>query len=444
MGTILTLGVSIYFFIISHRLQFAYFLFVFLIPFLPKYIGFGVGSQGFSLSLIRILLMLLFISVFISFTQHYEYITKRMLLVYKRNKILINLLLVLFTLKVVSLSLNSRELSLYVMLFNDYLFSIFILMLTMLLIDSEEAFHRLVKIFFYSYTIVLILVLIETVLKFPLLSIFASGQMELNRDYSTAFSRAGSYRTNGSFLNPILLGEYLVMLFPFAAAYIHQNKASFIFKIGYFLLFIYVIYSTGSRSALLIFAGMVYLYVILSLYRRGRFTRFIANVFNIIIASIVFYFVFNYVSDLIMNFHGRFDKITDEEVRSSTSRALQYIRVYDKIQEAPLFGFGRMRDIRVILGSAIDNYYFWFILEVGIIGISIYILFLFTLVKTALNLYKSPSRNYYLLPLILAILMSILYQLLMANPANHIYLYIFAGLIAVMKVLQQEKHENSI
>lgn len=444
MGTILTLGVSIYFFIISHRLQFAYFLFVFLIPFLPKYIGFGVGSQGFSLSLIRILLMLLFISVFISFTQHYEYITKRILLVYKRNKILINLLLVLFTLKVVSLSLNSRELSLYVMLFNDYLFSIFILMLTMLLIDSEETFHRLIKIFFYSYTIVLILVLIETVLKFPLLSIFASGQMELNRDYSTAFSRAGSYRANGSFLNPILLGEYLVMLFPFAVAYIHQNKASFIFKIVYFLLFIYVIFSTGSRSALLIFAGMVYLYVILILYRRGRLTRFIANVLNIVIASIVLYFVFNYVSDLIMNFHGRFDKIIDEEVRSSTSRALQYIRVYDKIQEAPFFGFGRMRDIRVILGSAIDNYYFWFILEVGIIGISIYILFLFTLVKTALNLYKSPSRNYYLLPLILAILMSILYQLLMANPANHIYLYIFAGLIAVMKVQQHEKYENSI
>lgn len=439
MGTILTLGVSIYFFIISYRLQFAYFLFVFLIPFLPKYIGFGVGSQGFSLSLIRILLMLLFISVLISFTQHYEYITKRILLVYQRNKILINLILVVFILKVVSLSLNSRELSLYVMLFNDFLFSIFILMLTMLLIDSEEAFHRLVKIFFYSYTIVLILVLIETVLKFPLLSIFASGQMELNRDYSTAFSRAGSYRANGSFLNPILLGEYLVMLFPFAVAYIHQNKSSLIFKIVYFLLFMYVIYSTGSRSAFLIFAGMVYLYLILILYRSGRFTRFVANIINIIIVSIVFYFVFNYVSDLIMNFHGRFDKIIDEEERSSTSRALQYIRVYDKIQEAPFFGFGRMRDIRVILGSAIDNYYFWFILEVGIIGISIYILFLFNLVKTALNLYKSPSKNYYILPLILAILMSIFYQLLMANPANHIYLYIFTGLIAIMKVLQNEK-----
>lgn len=445
MGTILTLAMSAYFFIISYRVQFTYFFFVFLIPFLPKYIGFGVGGEGFALSLKRILLMILFMSIALSFTQNSMYIYKRISQVYKHNKLLINLLFLFFIIKIVSLTLNSRELPLYIMLFNDFLFSIFMFILTILLIDSEENIHRLIKMFFYSYTIVLILVLIESIVQFPLLSIFASGQMELTRDYSEGFMRAGKYRTNGSFPNPILLGEYLVMLFPLIVAYMYRNKYTLTLMISYILLFMYAIYLSGSRSAILMSAMMVYLYFILTLYKGSRFSRSMAILFNVIILSIVFYFVFDYINNLIMSFSGRFDFIADEGERSSVSRALQYIVIYDKMHEAPFFGFGRERNYLTIFSElhAIDNYYFWTILEVGIIGILVYSFFLFALVKTALSQYKISYQDYYLLPLILSILMSILYQNLMANPANHIYLYIFAGLIAVMKILQNEKKKHT-
>jgi branched-subunit amino acid transport protein len=145
-----------------------------------------------------------------------------------------------------------------------------------------------------------------------------------------------------------------------------------------------------------------------------------------------------------MNFSGRFDFISDEGERSSVSRALQYVVIYDKMHEAPFFGFGRERNYLMLFKElhAVDNYYFWTILEVGIIGISVYSFFLYMLVRTALSQYKVSYRSYYLLALIIAILMSIFYQNLMANPANHIYLYIFAGLICVIKVLQNEKREK--
>ena len=388
--------------------------------------------------------MILFISIALSFTQNSIYIYKRISEVYRQNKILINLLLLFFIIKVISLSLNSRALPLYIMLFNDFLFSIFIFTLTILVIDSEENIHRLAKIFFYSYTIVLILVLIESVLKFPLLSIFASGQMELTRDYSEGFIRAGRYRTNGSFANPIQLGEYLVMLFPLILAYMYRNQYTLTLKIGYLLLFMYAIYLSGSRSAILMSALMAYFYLMLTLYKGSRLTRFIAILFNLIIFSIILYFVSDYISNLIMNFSGRFDFISDEGERSSVSRALQYVVIYDKMHEAPFFGFGRERNYLMIFKElhAVDNYYFWTILEVGIIGISVYSFFLYILVRTALSQYKASYRGYYLLALIVAILMSIFYQNLMANPANHIYLYIFAGLISVMKVLQNEKREK--
>lgn len=390
--------------------------------------------------------MILFMSIVLSFTQNGMYIYKRISQVYKHNKLLINLLFLFFIIKIVSLTLNSRELPLYIMLFNDFLFSIFIFILTILVIDSEESIHRLIKIIFYSYTIVLILVLIESIVQFPLLSMFASGQMELVRDYSEGFMRDGRYRTNGGFPNPILLGEYLVILFPLIVAYIYRNQYSFIFKMGYFFVFLYAIYSSGSRSAILMTAVMAYFYFILTVYRSSKFSRFLAIVLNVIILSLVSYFVFEYISHLIMSFSGRFDFITDEGERSSVSRALQYVVIYDKMHEAPFFGFGRERNYLTIFTElhAIDNYYFWTILEVGIIGIFIYSFFLYTIVRTALYQYKLTYRSNYLLPLFIGILMSIFYQNLMANPANHIYLYVFAGLISVMKVVQNEKLKKTI
>ncbi len=440
MGTIITVAVSAYFFIISYRLQFAYFFFVFLIPFLPKYIGIGVSDEGFALSLQRILLLILFISASVSFMQNSKYILKWISLVYQQNKILINLLLVLFVIKVLSLSLNSREFTSYMMLFFDFLFSIFIFILTILLIDSEETIHRLVKIFFYGYNIVLILVVIESILKFPLLSILISSNIELTRDYSEGLIRGGSYRVNGSFISPIPLGEYLVIMFPIIVSYMVRNKYSLLLKVIYFLLFIYAIYSTGSRSAILMSGVMVYLYFIFILYRSNQYSRFVAYVLNLIVFVIVFYFVYNYISDLIMSFHGRFDKLGSEETASSTSRALQYVAVYNKMLEAPFFGFGRVRNFVTMFDFfAIDNYYFWMILEVGIIGVSVYFLFLYTLVKTGLDQYNSIDKNYYLSALIISIILNILYQILVSAPENLIYLYIFAGLICVMKILKNNK-----
>lgn len=440
MGTIVTAVVSVYFFIISYKLRFAYFFFVFLIPFLPKYIGFGVGGEGFALSLNRILIMILFISTMILFTQNSKHISIRISCVYRKNKTLINLLLLFFALKVVSLSLNSRELSLYIMLFNDFLFSIFIFLLTIILIDSEEMIQRLAKIFFYSYTFVLLLVLIDSVLQYSLYGLLASNQMNLNKDYVEGLERGGRFRTQASFLSSILLGEYLVMLFPIVVAYINKNNYSLIVKASYFFIVVYAIYSTGSRSAILMSVALVYFYLILILYKKNTFSRFFANLFNIIVIVLVVFFVFNYINYHIANFSGRYDKISDEGERSSTSRALQYIAVYEKIREAPLFGFGRERNFLTTFKDidSLDNYYFWTILEVGSIGLVAYILFLYSLVRAALHQNKLAPHSYYLLPITLGTIINILYQFFIAVPDNQIYLFIFTGLIITIKVLQKK------
>ncbi len=435
MGTVLTLAVSAYFFIISYRLKFAFFLFVFLIPFLPKYIGLGVGGEGFALSLKRILLMILFVFLSLSFMQNSKYILKRVSLVYQQNKILVNLFILYFLIKILSLTLNSREVALYIMLFDDFLFSAFVFLLTIIIIDSNRSLDYLIKMIFYGYSIVLLFALLEFFLRFPLLSIFASGQMELSRDVSRGIMRGDMYRVSGTLSGPIALGQYLVVLFPIISAYINQNRYTLVFKVFYYLFIGFAIYSTGSRAAILMFGGIIYFHFILKLYTGTQLSRFFGYFINLVFFLIALYFMITYISSSLEGFTGRFDLITDPEKRSTVSRALQYSTMYDVMQEAPFFGFGRERNYLKIIEDliTIDNAFFWKILEVGLVGIMAYLLFLYTVVKTGMHLYINRYNNKYLLPLLISVLISILYHILTTELSNHIYIYIFTGIFSVMK-----------
>lgn len=438
MSAALTIIVSMLFVFRSFNLTKAYFLFVFLIPFLPSYIGIGAGSGGFSLSLIRIMLAILFAFMIIFFIQRQKFLYENISLAYLSNKNLINVLALFFVLKVFSLLINSTEMSLYIKLFNDFLFSIFIFSLTVLFIDSNKSIQHLMKTIFYSYSIVLAFILVESILKHPPLSMFISETIEIVRDRSEGYSRNNAYRYSGSFLSPILLGEFLVVMIPLVIAYLNTVKYSLILKSVYLIFFLFAIYSTNSRSAILLTLVAVYLYVLFISLKGNNFTRVIATFFNLILIGTILYFIISYIIDLNSNFTGRFDYITDAEQRSSTSRALQFSTVFQRMEDNAWFGLGKKRNFVNELDGAIDNYYLWTYMEVGIIGLSCYFLFIFLLLKEAFNQYKSPQINYYLIPLIISILVSITYQFLTSNPTNHIYLYIFSGLICTMRVLQNK------
>lgn len=441
MGTALTILISAYYFIIFHRIRFLYFIFIFLIPFLPRYIGLGVGEEGFSLSLVRILLMILFILFIVSFTQNSKYILNRTVLIYQKNKLLINIILLFFLLKIISLVLNNNTFPLYVILFNDFLFSIFIFFLTVIIIDSEESIAHLVKILFYSYTLVLVFVIIEFIIQYPLLSVFASDQMSLLKDVSEGYVKDdGIYRVSAGFDNPIPLGQYLTILFPLIMSYINRNHYSLGLIIIYSLLFIFAVYATGSRAAILMSAVMVYLYVMYKLYKSNQTIRIIMYIVNFLIAAIAVYFTYHFISNLISSFTGSYLEYSSSRERSSVSRALQYIAIYEKIMEAPLFGFGRVRNPAVELEvGAIDNYYFIIILEVGIIGLFTYLTFNYLVIRTALQQYLSGFTNYYLFPILISIVLMILYQFLVSVPDVFIFLYIFAALVSIMNTTQYNK-----
>jgi hypothetical protein len=408
---------------------------------MPPYLGFGAGEEGFAISLVRILLLILLMSLAFLMIQNREDITGHLSSVYQPNAAMIKLLWLFFAVKVFSLSINNREVSQYIMLFMDFLSSIFIMMLTMLIINSEEKINRMMKIIFYGYSLVLILVVIEYILQHPVYGHLASQQIKILTDTTEVFMRGGKHRVSASFLSSISLVQYLVTLFPIVLAYLCKHNYSLVWKTVYLVLFLFAIYASGSRSAIVLSVLMVYLYFIFNVYKMGKIFRFVTALFNIAASGVIFYAVYNYINTLIENFHGRFDLVGDEQAISSTVRALQYIRIYEKMGEAPFFGFGRARNQTEILGSNIDNYYFWMTMEVGLIGVLIFLSFVYVLIKSATKLYKMPETNDYTLPVLMATIIMLSSMVLLQAPDLHIYLYIFAGLISVMKVLAANKRQ---
>jgi hypothetical protein len=408
---------------------------------MPKYIGLGVGSEGFALSLSRILLMILLMWTAIAFVQNKASITHRISSIYQQNKLLINLFIVFFLIKIFSLTINSREFSLYIMLFDDFLRTIFIVILTFILIDSEKSIDKLMKIIFYGYAIALIFAYLDAIMKFPPLSVFASAAMKIAETETATFFRDGVYRVNGSFSGPIDLGQYLVILFPIIRTYINSHRYSLIFKISFYVLTLYAIYSTHSRSAMLMFAILIYLYFIVWIYRKNnKLIRLFGHLLNITLSIVVFYFAFNYIHTLIENFHGRFDLLGDEQTISSTSRALQYIAVYEKMHEAPFFGFGRERNyIEALDLLTIDNLLFWIILEVGLVGVAFYLAFFYQAIKTSKHLYLNKCQIVYIKPLLISFVCIFIYHFLSATANNHLFFYIFVGILCVMNVLPKKE-----
>jgi hypothetical protein len=143
---------------------------------------------------------------------------------------------------------------------------------------------------------------------------------------------------------------------------------------------------------------------------------------------------------LITNFTGSFYLIADDQVRSSTSRALQYVAVYEKMHEAPFFGFGRERNYLESLDLlTMDNLLFWRVLEVGLIGILIYLAFLYTIIKTTIHLYLNKHKCIYIEALLISFISIILYHFLSVSTVNHLYFYIFIGVVCVINILQKSE-----
>jgi len=435
MNDLIALGFCLLVFLGAYKVKRTYYILIFLYPFLPHYIGFGVGSEGYAISLNRVLISILFLASIVFLIQNRRVAVKISNEICMRNQGLILLMCILFLIKILSVFVNTPSFYKYVLISNDFLYTMALFFLTVLFITSENDIGQLVKVMFLSYTTVLFLVLIEVLIHKPLLSFLASGEILLLRDVSAIFERGGMYRAVGGFKNPLVLGEFLVVLFPIVISYVFRSGFPKFVKVVYLILVFFAIYSTGARAAFVLLIVLLYMWLLYNLYIRSShglriFLRFI-NVFLIFCGTLLSYSMIN---KIISSFSGNYHDYTAGEA-SLISRALQFIYVPGKVIEAPFLGFGRQRNFIFLFDGvrALDSYYFIVILEIGVVGLLAYLVFYYYVIKLMPEVFADKNRRFYSVPIIMSVLVIMIYQCFVAIPTVNAYLYVFIGLIAVMK-----------
>jgi hypothetical protein len=424
MGLLFSGIISFIFILKISRLKNIYFYFILLIPFLPRYIGFGIG--GDALSLKRVFLMLLFILTTVFLIRNTK-LLRDFYKIYKRNLLLLNSIFLFILIKIISEVLNSTGMKPLLMISNDFLFSIFILFITILSIKNDYDIYKIYKIMFLNFIIIVVIASIEFVVSHPIYTVFASGNIESLKDINSIVMRGEQYRVSGNFVNTLILGQFLVVTFPLVIKYLQALNFKVILIPLFIFLFFSVVYMTDSRSAWLMIVLMMYLYIIISFYNKKILYGRLIYVVNIFLFLGVSYFSFTIISELVTSFSG-FSSQNSAEENSLLSRSIQVVRIFDSTRHSMFFGNGRIVDF-ALFGQeigAIDSYFLLVFYETGVIGLSIYLFFLFMIIKLITNLYikKIIDKS-----LVISLILLIVYQFFISIPDNLIYIFIFLGIV---------------
>lgn len=247
---------------------------------------------------------------------------------------------------------------------------------------------------FFRYAIVVplgvivLLVAFESYRQAPVLSGFVKIDDSLftstGREFLGVLTRDGHYRARALFSNAILLSEFAAycLVFTFAILLLKQIsrwKATVVIFCALF-----VIYSTGARSGLLVSAlccsGITVFYLLSFGGKGGRFATWVSIFACTMIGVVAIYFlVQNSISD-------RLYLIEDKSLRSTTARLQQYNIVYDLAKDSLFFGYGYHRFFYSLYHSffTLDNYYLRIILQSGFIGFLFILIAFYKIIKISL------------------------------------------------------------
>lgn len=438
IGMGFTLFLSSLFILVSKNLYKLLYFFIFLLPFLPRYIGFGIGQEGSSLSLKRILLLVLLGVTSLFLLQQRKYLS-RVFKVLKANKLLVWIFISVMFIQLASIIINGIAIKSIVLFINDFMMTFFMLFICTMFIRNINDITQLYKVITWSYLLVISLVLIEAVIQHPIYTVFASNQIQVSRDISDAFMRDGMYRVSASFTNPIVLGAFLVSMFSLILSYVPKKFILILLPI-----YLFCVYMTGSRGAILLTLILFYLYVFFTFGKRNRLFSMLLNILNSILIILIIIFSYVYISDLYNNFTNYMSFDTASE-RSDVSRALQFYVILDYIKDAFWLGHGRIvvfEQFKESFGASLDNYYIRVLAETGFIGLFLYTILMGLIVKYAFDIAKINKK---FLPISLSVIVLVLYQFLLAIPYMWIYLYAFLGIMFNIKFQYKRgvKFENT-
>lgn len=418
------------FLLMFYRIRLAILVFVFLLPFTPRYLAIPIGAEGLALTGQRVWIGVISVGVlyFLLRGDRLRIVNDFLL----RNRQFILCLFGLLLVKLFSTLINA-PLSALVYFADEVYFSFFCLLLAAVYFSSLKGMEALLKVIFYSYLVTVCLVIFELLKGAPIFS----GVIELNiagADVALAGrSRQGSYRVQGLFDGALQLTEFVLLVFPVALYLVSVSRG---FEKGIAALGVatipILIYFTGSRSGLLVgFVGML-------VFILGSSWPVLAvSVRRLLILAIflVAGYFFIYFYGLVFEYGGLRSQdmwLYEAEERSLIERAAQYIIIPNLVFGGNYFGFGLRQNYGNELDQIynLDSYYMRLLLEGGVSALLLFVVSGFYAFKKLFSFFSgsaSPRQRKIFAMGVMFFAIFFCMKFFLSQPKNNVYFYLIFG-----------------
>lgn len=259
----------------------------------------------------------------------------------------------------------------YIFLKNELLISAPIILFTFLAVKNFSDFGKIFLVLIISGVVVGVLGLIEYRKEENIFSSFVSEDSDYVMGVFLDKTRDFSYRVQGTFDHPILLGQFFVVLIPLI--WIKAKECKSFFALAFYgvsaVLAVVSIYTSGSRSSQGFFIFEIFAITSWVIYCRSRKTlnQAISNFLITLIPGLIFIFVI-----IAIIFGENIIGSTDETISSTNSRFEMLVGGVEKISDNLFFGHGLSEAISVfsLTGRAglqtLDNFYILTGIESGV------------------------------------------------------------------------------
>lgn len=350
---------------------------VFLLPFLPRYLGIGIGEEGFALSPRRVV-FIAFISGLIVQAAFRQDLLLRAAAIIRENSVFLKLIAGVIVVRALSTILNSGPNLQLFYVFDDAVITLAPAIGVLLLTHSADDERRVLVALLAGLFLSSIIASIESVKGGMILQGLVSISVEeAGRSGLTDIFRGDHYRAKALFDNPLLLAEFACVVWPWGV-YMYYAGVSQRQKL--FGLFVCVaapmtIYLTHARSGWLVFLlGLLGFIALRGWDKSSRVARLPLVVTLIIALSAIGMIAFQIVSEALST-------MGDGAVgtRSIIERLNQYAVVASALSDSPLLGYGMSRNILTSLDSLdhIDNFWLRLLLEGGLLLLLVFLILVF-------------------------------------------------------------------
>ena len=441
--------ISLFFVIFCLKYPKCMFLFVlFFIIVWPDYIVYKYEDLP-GLTPSRFFLLLFSLSMLIRFILCFEktnWIIKK-IIKHKGIRQILLLLIAFFTLQIISSILNSHEIkkSLFAST-NNIITGFFLTIFVIYLFNNKQEIRKIIYVLLFCGIFINIVAMIEWINNRPLFMNYLLTANEYTIQASIGKMRDGSYRLMSVFSNALVYAHYLLLMFPLGFYLLNISKNIFLkfITVLYLISNIIFVVKTGSRAGLLliILTPLIFYYFNFMSHNKCKIKR---NILNFIIIIIGILFIFWAICNV-----NTFVELTTiglpSGIESSTiGRIMQYEFGIHAFFLSPLLGYGVNEAVKLVYPfKSIDSYFLTILLEVGFLGLFIYIYFNIKLFKLFLNKKSGHFLEEKYIVISIAYIL-IFYTILSIDKISSIYFVLIGmGLSIVLNKKQNGKKYNQI